>query len=108
PLTASFVLMYASMCSGLPEAWAPIGPMQTVDDVTPPLFVNGTADPATPLVGASAMQGFFPGARMVTVPSGQHGIYPWARSTCVNEAATAYLLTATSPAADIACPATTG
>ncbi|MFM2437378.1 MAG: hypothetical protein RLZ55_187, partial [Actinomycetota bacterium] len=25
PLTASFVLMYASMCSGLPEAWAPIG-----------------------------------------------------------------------------------
>lgn len=106
PLPASVVLMYVPMCSGYPEAWAPIGPMTPTVDGPPPLFVNGTADPATPIDGARAMQAFFPGARMVALPTAQHGVFPAAGSTCVNAAVTSYLLTAVSPQADVNCPAT--
>lgn len=68
PLPASWLLMYVPTCSGYPVAWAPIGAMTTVANGPTPLFVNGTADPATPIGGARAMQAFFPGARMASCP----------------------------------------
>ncbi|MFI0432125.1 MAG: alpha/beta fold hydrolase [Candidatus Nanopelagicales bacterium] len=107
PLPASFLMVYAAMCSGYPDAWAPIGPMTPVADGPTPLFVNGTTDPATPLGGARAMQRYFPGARMVTLPTAQHGIFPGAKSACVNAAVTSYLISGTSPAADLDCPTAT-
>ena len=57
-------------------------------------------------VRSRAMQAFFPGARMVALPTAQHGVFPAAGSTCVNAAVTSYLLTAVSPQADVNCPAT--
>lgn len=105
PLPASFLLTYVPMCSGYPEAWAPIGSITTVVDGPEPLFVNGTADPATPIGGARAMQAFFPRSRMVAMPTAQHGVFPYAGSECVNAVVNTYLLTAVPPASDVNCPA---
>lgn len=104
-LTASMLLMYVPLCAGYPDAWSPIGAMTTVSDGPTPLFVNGTADPATPIVGARAMQASFPGSRMVSLATAQHGIFPAAGSNCVNDTVLTYLVTQVAPATDVICPA---
>ncbi len=47
-------------------------------------------------------------ATMVTADQGGHGVYPFGRNTCANEAVTAFLVTGQRPARDLACAAEPG
>ncbi|WP_405409658.1 alpha/beta hydrolase [Streptomyces sp. NBC_01124] len=70
------------------------------------LMLQNERDPGTPLAGAGELRRAFGGrATMVTVDQGGHGVYPYGRNTCANEAATRFLTTGERPARDLACPA---
>jgi pimeloyl-ACP methyl ester carboxylesterase len=71
---------------------------------TPPVLVIGTTgDPATPYTGAVAMLGRIAGAGLLTFESTQHTAFGTARSTCVDDAVTAYLVDGVMPAPDTRC-----
>ncbi|MEU6484950.1 alpha/beta hydrolase [Streptomyces sp. NPDC046887] len=70
------------------------------------LLVQNERDPGTPLTGAQRMRrALGERARMVTADQGGHGVYPFGRNSCANDAATAFLTTGRRPAGDLACPA---
>ncbi|MCK8678740.1 alpha/beta hydrolase [Streptomyces lichenis] len=70
------------------------------------LLVQNERDPGTPLTGAQRMRRTLgERARMVTADQGGHGVYPFGRNTCANDAATAFLTTGRRPSTDLACPA---
>lgn len=68
------------------------------------LIVNSTRDGSTPYPWAVNMARTYPSMRMLTSPSGLHGTFVTARSTCINDAVGAYLTTGELPALDIVCP----
>ncbi|MBB4686819.1 alpha/beta hydrolase [Amycolatopsis jiangsuensis] len=73
------------------------------------LMVQNERDPGTPLTGARALrQAFGQRARLVTADQGGHGVYPWGKNTCVNDAATEFLTAGQRPAHDLACTAESG
>jgi pimeloyl-ACP methyl ester carboxylesterase len=73
------------------------------------LMVQNERDPGTPLAGALKLrQAFGKRATMVTADQGGHGVYPFGRNTCANDAVTAFLVTGQRPARDLACAAEPG
>ncbi|GAA2958777.1 MULTISPECIES: alpha/beta hydrolase [Streptomyces] len=73
------------------------------------LMVQNERDPGTPLAGARKLRQAFGGrATMVTADQGGHGVYPYGRNTCANDAATTFLTTGERPARDLACAAEPG
>jgi pimeloyl-ACP methyl ester carboxylesterase len=73
------------------------------------LMVQNERDPGTPLAGARELRRAFGGrATLVTVDQGGHGVYPYGRNACVNDAATRFLTTGERPAGDLACAAGPG
>ncbi|MYX74501.1 alpha/beta hydrolase [Streptomyces sp. SID3915] len=70
------------------------------------LMVQNERDPGTPLAGARKLRQALGGrATMVTADQGGHGVYPYGRNTCANDAATTFLTTGERPARDLACAA---
>ncbi|WP_326692265.1 MULTISPECIES: alpha/beta fold hydrolase [unclassified Streptomyces] len=70
------------------------------------LMVQNERDPGTPLARAKKLrQAFGKRATMVTADQGGHGVYPFGRNTCANDAVTAFLTSGQRPAQDLACPA---
>lgn len=70
------------------------------------LMVQNERDPGTPLAGARELRrAFGDRATMVTADQGGHGVYPYGRNTCANDAATTFLTTGERPARDLACAA---
>ncbi|MFI9168034.1 alpha/beta hydrolase [Streptomyces lincolnensis] len=73
------------------------------------LMVQNERDPGTPLARAQELRrAFGKRATMVTADQGGHGVYPFGRNTCANDAVTAFLVTGERPARDLACPAEPG
>ncbi|MFD5279243.1 alpha/beta hydrolase [Streptomyces rubrogriseus] len=73
------------------------------------LMLQNERDPGTPLAGARELRRAFGGrATMVTADQGGHGVYPYGRNTCANDAATGFLTTGERPARDLACAARPG
>ncbi|WP_108989863.1 alpha/beta hydrolase [Streptomyces coelicoflavus] len=73
------------------------------------LMLQNERDPGTPLAGARELRRAFGGrATMVTADQGGHGVYPYGRNTCANDAATGFLTTGERPARDLACAAQPG
>ncbi|MFD3563816.1 alpha/beta hydrolase [Streptomyces sp. NPDC058686] len=72
------------------------------------LMVQNERDPGTPLVGAMKLRRTFGDrATMVTADQGGHGVYPFGRNTCANNAVTAFLTDGQRPPEDFACAAAT-
>ncbi|MGW8672986.1 alpha/beta hydrolase [Streptomyces niveus] len=70
------------------------------------LLVQNERDPGTPLAGARKLrQALGQRATMVTADNGGHGVYPFARNTCVDDAVTTFLTDGKRPAGDLACAA---
>ncbi|MFE4614321.1 alpha/beta hydrolase [Streptomyces niveus] len=70
------------------------------------LLVQNERDPGTPLAGAEKLrQALGQRATMVTADNGGHGVYPFARNTCVDDAVTTFLTDGQRPAGDLACAA---
>ncbi|MFD6329126.1 alpha/beta hydrolase [Streptomyces niveus] len=70
------------------------------------LLVQNERDPGTPLAGAKKLrQALGQRATMVTADNGGHGVYPFARNTCVDDAVTTFLTDGERPAGDLACAA---
>ncbi|MEV8404113.1 alpha/beta hydrolase [Streptomyces niveus] len=70
------------------------------------LLVQNERDPGTPLAGAKKLrQALGQRATMVTADNGGHGVYPFARNTCVDDAVTTFLTDGQRPAGDLACAA---
>ncbi|GGV26283.1 alpha/beta hydrolase [Streptomyces longisporoflavus] len=70
------------------------------------LMVQNERDPGTPLTGAEELRhAFGERATLVTADQGGHGVYPFGRNTCANDAVTAFLTTGERPARDLACAA---
>ncbi|MET8486963.1 alpha/beta hydrolase [Streptomyces tendae] len=73
------------------------------------LMLQNERDPGTPLVGARELRRAFGGrATLVTVDQGGHGVYPYGRNTCANDAATRFLTTGERPPRDLVCAAQPG
>lgn len=73
------------------------------------LMVQNERDPGTPLVRAQELRrAFGKRATMVTAGQGGHGVYPFGRNTCANDAVTAFLVMGERPARDLACAAEPG
>ncbi|GAA3436116.1 alpha/beta hydrolase [Kutzneria kofuensis] len=78
----------------------------TGQGLPPILMLQGTLDAATPYQGALRTHQLLPSSRMIIEDGGgSHGVYnaPWVHNTCVDNYATAYLLTGAIPAADVTC-----
>ncbi|MGW5690433.1 alpha/beta hydrolase [Streptomyces asiaticus] len=70
------------------------------------LMVQNERDPGTPLAGARELRrAFGKRATMVTADQGGHGVYPFGRNTCANDAVTAFLTAGQRPSRDLACAA---
>ncbi|WP_326610945.1 alpha/beta hydrolase [Streptomyces scopuliridis] len=70
------------------------------------LMAQNERDPGTPLAGAQELRrAFGKRATMVTADQSGHGVYPFGRNTCANDAVTAFLTTGQRPAEDLACAA---
>ena len=94
-----------SGCAGMPKP----AKGDTLGDVrvagTPPVLVIGTTgDPATPYSGAVSMLGRIAGAGLLTFESTEHTAFGTARSTCIDDAVTTYLVEGVMPAPDTRCP----
>ncbi|MCW1099818.1 alpha/beta hydrolase [Streptomyces sp. RS2] len=73
------------------------------------LMLQNERDPGTPLVGARELRRAFGGrATLVTADQGGHGVYPYGRNTCANDAATRFLTTGERPPRDLVCAAQPG
>ena len=93
-----------SGCAGMPKP----ARSDVLGDVrvagTPPLLVVGTTgDPATPYPGAVAILSRIAGAGLLTFESTDHTAFGTARSTCIDDAVTAYLVDVALPAPDTRC-----
>ena len=93
-----------SGCAGMPKPAKgdALGDVRVAG--TPPMLVIGTTgDPATPYSGAVAMLGRIAGAGLLTFESTEHTAFGTARSTCIDDAVTAYLVDGAMPAPDTRC-----
>ncbi len=70
------------------------------------LMVQNLRDPATPLSGAKKLHAALGDrAQMVTADQGGHLAYLYLKNSCLNDKASAFLLTGTRPDANVACAA---
>ena len=98
------VIDYTTMCAGVPEPTDPVPPPQRTRLATPPLLINGIADPSTPLYSAERTHRFLPGSRLLRVDTSVHGLFLFSRSACVDAIATRYLRHRVLPPAGATCP----
>jgi pimeloyl-ACP methyl ester carboxylesterase len=74
-------------------------------DLPPALFIQARRDAATPYRGALRMRELFPGARLLTVGGGNHGV-SLNGNTCVDARLADYLLEGTLPGRGATCRGT--
>jgi hypothetical protein len=67
------------------------------------LILAALGDASVPPRNSRAVQAAIGGSRMVTVDRQYHAPFPYAGETCLNNAATDYLVTGRLPGADLAC-----
>jgi pimeloyl-ACP methyl ester carboxylesterase len=67
------------------------------------LILASLGDASVPLRNSQAVRAAIRGSRLVTVDREYHAPFPYAGETCLNDAATAYLVTGDLPATDRAC-----
>ncbi|MFI2371801.1 alpha/beta hydrolase [Streptomyces sp. NPDC018833] len=68
------------------------------------LLVASEHDPVTPIEGARQLTRRLPGSRLVTLHDDySHGVFASRGNACVDDAASAYLIHGTVPAADVNC-----
>ena len=70
----------------------------------PGMIANATRDGETPYQWAVNMARVYPTMRAVTIVGGVHGTFGLSQSQCVDTAIADFLVSATPPAIDIACP----
>ena len=70
----------------------------------PGIIANSTHDGETPYQWAVNMARAYPTMRAITIVGGLHGSFGLAQSDCVNTAIGDFLVTATPPTLDAACP----
>ncbi|MFB6782718.1 alpha/beta hydrolase [Streptomyces sp. NPDC056352] len=88
----------------------PVEPQVRISDRGPSnvLMVQNERDPGTPLVAARKLRrAFGKRATMVTADQGGHGVYPYGKNQCANDAVTSFLTTGERPSHDRACVAET-
>jgi pimeloyl-ACP methyl ester carboxylesterase len=99
----SLATMYASNCVGLPVTADPI-PVITGRGPSVPLLISGaTRDGSTISTWLARMSRAFPASRTVTYSGGQHVVWRFAESECVNSVIDRYMLTTELPRVDVGC-----
>ena len=93
-----------SACAGMPKPAKgdALGDVR-VTGVPPTLVIGTTGDPATPYPGAVAMLSRVAGSGLLTFESTQHTAFGTARSDCVDDVVTRYLVDRTLPPPDTRC-----
>ena len=91
-------------CFDWPAARYPVSTPTAADlaGAPPMVFVNSTADPATPYAQAVEMHKLVPGSRLVTWESADHTSFGRGH-TCIDVPVTAYLVHGTLPGASLHC-----
>ncbi len=90
-------------CFALPEAGDDITDSFSGSKDAPILVIGITGDHATPYSGAAQLTKQLGNARLLTLNGDGHGASFSARSSCADDAATAYLLEGTLPAEGMIC-----
>jgi pimeloyl-ACP methyl ester carboxylesterase len=96
---------YLTTCNGYGDADAhPVPRPERYGPPIPGMIANSTRDGETPYQWAVAMARTYPTMRSVTLVGGIHGTFGIGQSDCVNTAIGNFLISATPPAIDVACP----
>jgi pimeloyl-ACP methyl ester carboxylesterase len=96
---------YVSTCNGYGRATPhPVPRPKQYGPPIPGMIANTTRDGETPYQWAVNMARTYPGMRTVTTVGGIHGTFGLAQSECVNTAIGDFLVSATPPPLDTACP----
>nr|WP_199193015.1 alpha/beta hydrolase [Amycolatopsis sp. BJA-103] len=90
-----------------PCAFWPVSPAEpptVIGNDRPALIVGASGDPVTPYPGQRSLHRALTGSRMVTLDGAfRHGVYLFARDSCVTGAVESYLLGGSLPGADVTC-----
>ena len=96
---------YVTTCNGYGDAEPhPIPRPERYGPPIPGMIANATRDGETPYQWAVNMARTYPTMRAITTVGGVHGTFGLAQSDCVNTAIASFLVSATPPAMDLACP----
>ena len=96
---------YLTTCNGYGDAEPhPVPRPEQYGPPVPGMIANATRDGETPYQWAVNMARTYPTMRAITTVGGVHGTFGLAQSDCVNTAVADFLLSATPPAMDLACP----
>ena len=95
---------YALGCAGLTIEPDPVPTITGSGSQVPVLILGATRDGATVNQWTARMSRAFPASRTVTYAGGQHVVWSFARSWCVDYVADAYVMDLQLPRADIGCP----
>ena len=96
---------YLTTCNGYGGAAPhPVPRPKQYGPAIPGMIANSTRDGETPYQWAVNMARTYPTMRTVTIAGGIHGTFGLSQSDCVDNAIGDFLVTATPPAIDMACP----
>jgi pimeloyl-ACP methyl ester carboxylesterase len=96
---------YLTTCNGYGGAVPhPVPRPERYGPPIPGMISNTTRDGETPYQWAVNMARVYPTMRAITVVGGIHGTFGLSQSTCVDTAIADFLVSATPPAIDLACP----
>ncbi len=95
---------YASGCAGLTLTPDPVPTITRSGSHVPVLILGASRDGATVNQWTARMSRAFPNSRTVTYAGGQHVVWSFARSWCVDYVADSYVMDLQLPRADIGCP----
>jgi pimeloyl-ACP methyl ester carboxylesterase len=101
----SLAVDYLTTCNGYGDATPhPVPRPKAYGPPIPGMIANSTHDGETPYQWAVDAARTYPTMRTVTIVGGLHGSFGLAQSDCVNGAIGDFLVSATPPALDLACP----
>jgi pimeloyl-ACP methyl ester carboxylesterase len=95
---------YGVGCAGLTLAPDPIPLITGSGSRVPVLILGSSRDAATVNQWTARMSRAFPASRTVTYAGGQHVVWAFARSWCVDYVADSFVMDLQLPRADIGCP----
>ncbi len=96
---------YLTTCNGYGGAVPhPVPRPKQYGPPIPGMIANATRDGETPYQWAVNMARVYPTMRAITIVGGIHGTFGLSQSECVDTAIADFLVNATPPALDIACP----
>ena len=99
----SLATMYVTNCEGLPVIPDPI-PLITGRGSSVPVLISGsTLDGSTVSIWLARMSRAFPRSRTITYSGGQHVVWVFAHSTCVNDVVDRYFIERALPRMDVGC-----